>query len=194
MFTASANRLTRTLVSSLVIWMIPFLSPYAVRSAYRAWHSASLASYQAKSASDTRMGHASRPSCRISPTAASSPRSSTTLPPPRRWMVIPVHPCAVGARCMEFTLQLLEGRRGTHRLPEHRVNNGDARRGELFEQAHIARDPDLNESASRDFVFVDRHGTPPSLAEDHPGLLSARRSPRRKGYWSRCARELCPRG
>src|SRR6266567_3018080 len=56
MFTASANRLTRTLVSSLVIWMIPFLSRYAVRSAYRAWHSASLASYQAKSASDTRMG------------------------------------------------------------------------------------------------------------------------------------------
>src|SRR5437667_10823841 len=69
MCTASANRLTRTLVSSLVIWMIRFLSRYAVRLAYRAWRSASLASYQEKSASGTRMGHTPRPSCRISPTA-----------------------------------------------------------------------------------------------------------------------------
>ena len=66
--------------------------------------------------------------------------------------MIPVHPCAVGARCMEFTLQLLKG--GAHRLPEHRVDNGDARRGELIDQAHIARGLDLNESASKNLVLV----------------------------------------
>src|SRR5947209_20297603 len=69
----------------------------------------------------------------------------------------------------------------------------DVRRGVLVDQAQIARDPDLNESASKDFVFVFRHGTPPSLAEYEPALLSILGTPRRKGYRSRCARELFPR-
>ena len=41
----------------------------------------------------------------------------------------------VGARRMEVSQQLLEGGGATQRLPEHRVDDGDIRRGEPVDQA-----------------------------------------------------------
>jgi hypothetical protein len=66
----------------------------------------------------------------------------------------------VRERGVELSEEVLEGLRAAHRLTEHGEGDGDVRRGELVDQAQIARDPDLDEAASEGFVLVYRHGVP----------------------------------